>query len=498
MTLGVLLQMARDAHGDRVALGRVGEGISFAQLARLAAGGARYVRGERARHLVLLGRNGPAVPHAMFAGALAGVPFTPLNYRLAAGQVAELLADLDEPLVVADDQYLPLLPAGTRAIPTTTFTDVSSATEPGALPPVDPHDPAVLLFTSGTTAKPKTVVLRHENLLSYILSTVEFASAHPSEATLTALPPYHVAAVASVLSSLYSGCRVLYLPDFTPRRWLDLVRAEKITRAMVVPTMLKRIVEYLDGRPADTPALRTLSYGGARMPLPVLEQALAAFPYTGFVNAYGLTETSSTIALLGPEDHRAALAGANETARRRLASVGRAVPGIEFQIRAPDGRNLAVGEPGELWVRGSQVSGEYGETGSVLDEAGWFPTRDRAWLDADGFLFIDGRSDDTIIRGGENINPAEIEDVLITHPAVADVGVVGAPDDEWGERLVAVVVLRAGAVVSKEELRDFVRARLRGSRTPEEVLWRAELPHTPTGKLLRRELVRELSGRHSE
>jgi acyl-CoA synthetase (AMP-forming)/AMP-acid ligase II len=217
------------------------------------------------------------------------------------------------------------------------------------------------------------------------------------------------------------------------------------------------------------------------MPVTVLERALAAFPDTDFVNAYGLTETSSTIAVLGPEDHRKALEG-DEAARGRLGSCGRLVPGIEVDIRE-----------GEIWVRGEQVSGEYLGTGSAVDDDGWFPTRDRGWVDDEGYLFIEGRSDDTIIRGGENIAPAEIEDVLLQHPAVAQVAVVGLPDDEWGQRLAAAVVRRSGADVDADALRAFAREHLRSSKTPELIAFRDDLPHTDTGKLLRREVLADLA-----
>jgi acyl-CoA synthetase (AMP-forming)/AMP-acid ligase II len=170
------------------------------------------------------------------------------------------------------------------------------------------------------------------------------------------------------------------------------------------------------------------------------------------------------------------------------------VPGVEIEVRAAEGTALPAGVTGELWVRGEQVSGEYRDEGPVLDRAGWFPTRDRARIDADGYVFLDGRADDTIIRGGENISPAEIEDVLLEHPAVRDTAVLGLPDEEWGHRLVAVVVpVNPAASVSGEALRDHVRRRLRGSRTPDEVIFRDQLPTTPTGKILRRQLVRELS-----
>ena len=178
--------------------------------------------------------------------------------------------------------------------------------------------------------------------------------------------------------------------------------------------------------------------------------------------------------------------------------MGQPVPGVELQIRGEDGAVLGPGETGELFVRGEQVSGRYTGIGSVLDENGWFPTKDIAVLDADGYLFIGGRSDDTIIRGGENIAPAELEEVLVEHPQVRDVAVVGVEDPRWGQAIVAVVVPADGIEPDPEELREFVRKSLRGSRTPDRVVFRDELPTTATGKVLRREIVQELRAAPAE
>ncbi|NKY43648.1 class I adenylate-forming enzyme family protein [Nocardia cerradoensis] len=489
MGIELILDMAAGAAGDRVALGRRDTGLTYADLARAADGGAALLRKSGARSVAYVGLNGPVLPALIFAAARAGIPLTPLNYRLSGVQLGELLAELDHPFVVADHAYAAVVPADALS---EDWLDRALQTEPTEQIPVDDENPAVVLFTSGTTSKPKGVVLRHAHLLSYVLETVEFGAAEGSDAVLVSVPPYHIAGVGSVLSNLYAGRRMTYLPDFNPGAWLHLVREDQVTHAMVVPTMLARIVAELDGAQADTPSLRSMAYGGARMPQTVLRAALKAFPNTDFVNAYGLTETSSTIAVLGPEDHRAALQG-DPIALERLGSVGRMVPGVECQVRDEAGEPLPRNTTGEIWVRGGQVSGEYQGVGSVLDSDGWFPTRDRGRLDEDNYLFVEGRADDTIIRGGENIAPAEVEDVLLEHPAVDQVAVLGAPDEEWGERIVAVVVPVAGSDPDPEDLRAFVRARVRSSRTPDDVVFRTELPYTATGKLLRRELARHLS-----
>ena len=182
----------------------------------------------------------------------------------------------------------------------------------------------------------------------------------------------------------------MYLDRFTPQIWLDTVEREGVTNAMLVPTMLSRIVEHMEesGRQAP-PTLRSLSYGGARIAQATLERALGLFPNVGFVNAYGLTETSSSVAVFGPDDHRESFVSTDPEIRARLGSVGKVLPNVNLQIRDGEGNELPLGEPGAIWVSGEQVSGEYLESGKVVDDDGWFNTRDRGWLDAGSFLFID-------------------------------------------------------------------------------------------------------------
>ncbi len=494
MAIDVVLELTAATCGDQRAIGGHGDEdtLTFGAVQQRAQAAAALLRAQGGRTLAYLGVNGPAFHVAVFAASMAGIPLCPLNYRLSASELAELLARLDRPVVLADDDLLALVPPGAAAISTIALLHAAPASPPFTPPEaVDPT--AVVLFTSGTTSTPKAVLVGHEHLTAYVLQTVELLAAQPQECALVAVPTYHVAGVATVLSNTYAGRRVVHLPQFSPQGWLTLVRAQGVTSAMVVPTMLARLVEHLAGTPADVPTLRSLAYGGARVSPIVLRRALDAFPDTGFVNAYGLTETSSTICVLGPEDHRAAHAGTDAAATSRLASAGRPVPGIELQIRDPAGTDLAAGQRGELYVRGPQVSGSYAGVGSVLDADGWFPTRDRAWLDADGYLFIEGRADDTIIRGGENVAPAEVEDVLLAHPDVRDAAVIGVPDEEWGQRIGAAVVvhdaaLAVGAPAVVADLHAFARERLRSAKAPDVIeVWR-ELPYSPTGKLLRREV----------
>ena len=492
MNLGLLLDMAGSTLVGRDAVADGDVVLTFDGLADAATRFARRVVAEEADSVVYCGTNDASFPVALFGASLAGVPFIPLNYRLGAEQLEPLVRAHPGALVVAE--VVPVVGADpARTVDRRELVVPSDAADTEVELPgfVDPEDVAVVLYTSGTSGTPKAALLRHRHLTAYVLGTVEFAAAEEHQAALVSVPPYHIAGLANLLSNLYAGRRIVYLGAFDPQVWLDTVRDQGITQAMVVPTMLARVVGHLEGAPAEVPTLATLSYGGSRMPLPVLEQALEAFEGTGFVNAYGLTETSSTIALLGPDDHAAARAG-DPVARHRLGSVGKLLPGIEVEVRDELGQVLPAGEPGLVFLRGEQVSGEYAG-GSVLDDDGWFPTKDRGWVDVDGYLFIEGRADDTIIRGGENIAPAEIEDVLAGHEAIDDVVVVGVPDDEWGQRIAAVVVVRAGASLDADAVQVHARLHLRGSKTPELVVFRDELPRTPTGKLLRREVLADLT-----
>jgi long-chain acyl-CoA synthetase len=501
MSISLLLEMAASSNLDRTAVVSGELRLTTQQLSDLADGGAGVIAGSNAKHVAYVGTGGAMLPVLIFAAARAGLAFTPVNYRLSADGIQALIQRLPEPLVIVDGRYREMVgDASQRVMITDEFLTAARDSEPatGGLAFPDPDSVAIVLFTSGTTSQPKAVELSHNNLTSYVTGTVEFGSAEASDAALICVPPYHIAGVSAALSNLYAGRKMVYLPSFDAQEWVRLINAEHVTTATVVPTMLDRIVAVLEAGGHELPSLRNLAYGGSKVGLPLVRRALQLLPDVGFVNAYGLTETSSTIAVLTPDDHRSAQSASDPAVTKRLGSVGRPVSGIELEIRDEDGTVLGPGETGELFVRGEQVSGRYTGIGSVLDENGWFPTKDVATLDVAGYLFIGGRSDDTIIRGGENIAPAELENVLIEHPQVRDVAVVGVEDPQWGQAIVAVVVPAAGVDPDPEELREYVRKSLRGSRTPDRVVFRDELPTTATGKVLRREIIKTLRAAPAE
>lgn len=497
MNVITLLDMARNCFPDRPALTCGNRHLTYQDIYGLSAKAARHIRDCEVDHVSLIDISSPALPVAFFASARAGKPFAPLNYRLSKSDLSELLGRISPALVICGDDYQDQIK------PSAKLSQISSENWLGADQnggdqnedwDSDPEATAVLLFTSGTTGGPKAAILRHRNLFTYVTDSVEFMSAGPEEAVLTAVPPYHIAAVANMLSSIYAGRRIVQLPNFDADGWIDLVNAERVTHAMLVPTMLARIADRLEARGETLPSLTSISYGGGKTSRPMVEKILELLPHTNFVNAYGLTETSSTVSILGPNEHREAIASDDPAVRSRLGSAGMPLPTLEVSIRDDQGEQVATGESGEIWIRGDQVSGEYQGQPSQLTPDGWFRTNDGGRFDSDGYLYIEGRLDDVIIRGGENISPGEIEDALLTHDSIADAAVVGLADQDWGEQIAAVVVLRQDAQASETEIIEHVRGQLRSLKSPDRVFFRDELPYNSTGKLLRTVLREEIAG----
>ena len=492
MNIALLLQMAAEAGPDRVGLSCEGTSWTYDDLYCAAKGAAAVFEQSQCDYVALLDESSEAAFIALFGAAIAGKPYVPLNYRLADEDLAALLKRIRPAYLIGDIARASALTEKAdshHCIARRAFVNEAVSAGATASGEEKPNDGiAAQIFTSGTTAAPKAALLKHSNLLGYILGSVEFMAATEDECALVSVPPYHIAGISALMSSCYAMRKIALLPSFTPEAWLDLAAGERASNSFVVPTMLSRIIESLDaGYASDLSNLKAIAYGGGRMPPELIDRALELLPTVNFTNAYGLTETSSTIALLGPEEHRAAKSSSDPDVRARLGSVGRALPTVEIEVRDDEGKVLPPGERGEIYVRGEQVSGEYREK-SALTADGWFPTRDAGYMDAEGYLFLAGRADDVIVRGGENISPGEIEDVLELLPEVSDVAAVGIPSGEWGEAVGVAIVYKNGRALSDDEICDIVRKRLRSSRVPERVLTLKQLPYNEMGKLLRREI----------
>lgn len=491
MNIALLLQMAAEADPERIGLVCNNQQWTYQALLNAAKGAAEIFESNQCNFVALLDESSEAAFIALFGAAIAGKTYVPLNYRLADTDLAALMVRIAPAYIIGDVDRCKNLSGQENHCLVTRTEFVAQAVNAGLTASGEERENdgiAAQIFTSGTTAAPKAALLKHSNLLGYILGSVEFMSADLDETALVSVPPYHIAGISALMSSCYAMRKIALLPAFSPENWLDLATQEHVTNSFVVPTMLSRIVQCMDdGYYCDLSHLRAVAYGGGRMPLELIDKALDLLPYVNFTNAYGLTETSSTIALLGPEEHRLAKSSNDPSIKARLGSVGQPLPTVDIEIRDDEGNVLGPGVRGEIYVRGEQVSGEYREK-SALTADGWFPTRDAGYMDNEGYLFLAGRADDVIVRGGENISPAEIEDVVEALPEVAEVAAMGIPSAEWGEAVGLAIVFKPGVSLTDQAICDTIRQRLRSSRVPEKILVVDELPYNEMGKLLRRKI----------
>jgi len=492
----------------RQTYGQLWEGIQ--RLAN-ALGALGVARGDC---VAVLQTNSHRYVQAYYAAAACGAVFVPLNYRAKLPELEHMINTAKVKVLLVGDRYVDLV-AQLRPNLTTVQTYVAMETPQTGMadlaalvtaaapefevPECDDDDTSILMYTSGTTALPKAVMLTFNDFSAYVCNNVELADGTPRGSALLCVPLYHIAGATNIMTSMFTGRRLVLLRQFDAKTWLETVEREQITHAFLVPTMVKQLVDHADFSKHDLSSLQNVSYGGAAMPFPVVRRAIEMFPRTvGFVNAFGQTETTSTLTVLGPEDHR--LDGTAEEVEcrlKRLKSIGRPLPDVELKVVDDDGHELPRGEVGELWVSTPRVMKGYGAAdGTTLSplQDGWLPTRDMGWIDEDGYVFLAGRKDDMIIRGGENIAPAEVEAVLFSHPDIDEAAVIGMPDVEWGQRVAAVVVPRPGVVLRTDDVMEFCRQRLASFKKPEVVHFVDALPKNVMGKILRKDLRAQLGG----
>ncbi len=449
----------------------------------------------------LLSTNRAAYLEVLFGAAALGATVVPMNYRAGKDEAAHLMADSGTKVLVAETRYRDLIESVRPATLTSVlyfdedYLAARDAAEPNDLiEDVEDDALATLLYTSGTTSLPKGVMLKHGAISGYVMGTNECADGEDHGRMLLAAPLYHVAGLTSTMIAIFSGRTVVMLSQFEGAAWLESVQRNKITHAFLVPTMLARLLDEPTFATTDLSSLEGVTYGAAPMPPSVIRRAIDVFPRTvAFSQAYGQTETTATVAVLAPDDHRLweGTAEEQEVRLRRLRSVGKVLDDVEVMISDAEGNQLPANTPGEVWLRTFRaMDGYWGnpeKTRVTVDTSGWVHTGDLGYLDEDDYLFLSGRSGDMIIRGGENIAPEEVEAILYEHPDVVEAAVIGVPDETWGERVVAAVVLRAGTGV--EAIAEHAKAHLASFKRPEQILLFDELPRTSTGKLVRRNLL---------
>ena len=445
---------------------------------------------------------------AYFAAAQLDAIYVPINFRAKTGELAQMLDVAQPSCLLIGERYLAL--AGGASVPPERIIVLDGEAANGALsydailagaspdqmhfPEAGDEDTTVIMFTAGTTGVPKGVMLTHESFSSLLLATVEPADPDVEESNLITVPFYHIAGLQAALAAVYGGRTLVVMPQFEPAEWLRLVQEYRANRAMLVPTMLKHLMEHPSFSDYDLSSLNVITYGAAPMPLEVIREAIAKFPGARFINAFGQTETASTITMLPPDDH--VLDGSPEeieTKLKRLTSIGKPLDDVEVEIVDEDGEPVSLGETGEIVAKGSRMMAGYWQQESATQatlRGGWIYTGDLGYQDQDGYIYLSGRAKDFIKRGGEMISPEEVEQVLRSHPELDDAAVIGVPDAEWGEEVRALVVGNADRV-TEEQIIEFCRARLAGFKRPRSVVFVGELPRNVMGKVLKRELREE-------
>ncbi len=442
-----------------------------------------------------------------FACAKLDAIYVPLNFRGKRDEIEFILRDSRPKVLLAGSRYLELLQSLDESLSSSmslirieesednsssykTLLDGSEKQE--IIPAGLDEDVIILMYTAGTTGKPKGVMLTHENLSSYILSNVNPADPVIEERNIITVPLYHIAGVQAVLAGIYSGRTLIIQRQFDADDWLKLVETEKVNRAMMVPTMLKNILESENFAKYDTSSIKVITYGAAPMPLQVIKRAIEEFPNAQFINAFGQTETASTITMLPPEDHQ--IKGSKEEIEkklRRLSSIGKPLDDVEIRIVDDYGKEVDKGEIGEIVASGPRLMKGYWNqkkaTSNTLKN-GWLHTGDLGYVDEDGYIFLSGRAKDFIKRGGEMISPEEVEQVLHSHPAIDEAAIIGIPDETWGEVVRAIVVLKQNGNVTEEELIQYCRDKLSSFKKPESVIFVEELPRNTLGKVIKRQL----------
>ena len=447
--------------------------------------------------VAFLDKNHPACVETTLAAASIGAATAIINFRLASDEMDYVLNDSGAKVLIVGAEFkagidkirdeLTSLEHVVEVTPKGEDDEyeamLSKATPVDRSKDVEPDDVAIIMYSSGTTGRPKGVALTQANLIAHTQSAFAGWELDEGDKNLVAMPLFHVGGSSYMQLGLHTGVASYMTRDVDGAQLAGGIMAGA-NRTFLVPAVLSKVLESGDDAVKLFSALKTYGYGASPMPLPLLRKALEAWPDTDFIQAYGLTEVGGVISLLAPEDHRS---GDEE----RMGSAGRVVPGAEVRVVDPDSlEDVEQGKQGELWFKSKQLMKGYHNKADATKEAitddGWFRTGDIGRVDEDGYIFVEDRLKDMIITGGENVYSIEVERVLAEHPAVAEVAVIGVPDEKWGESVKAIVSLE-GEVTDKE-LISWAKERLAGYKCPRTVDIVDELPRNPTGKILKKDL----------
>jgi len=501
-TIGDIPRAHAKRRADRTAIHFEGRRIAFGELDRRANQVANGLTAEGLRpqaRIAILSKNAPAFFELWFGAAKADMVLVPVNFRLAPPEVAYVIDDAGAEVLFVGADFYPVIEKVAHELKSvrrivaldgphggwTTYGDwlaPQSANDPAL--PIAPERCAIQMYTSGTTGHPKGAQLSHANLLTLLPGALrELGHWHDGDVSLVCMPLFHIGGSGWALIGFYRGIDTVLMRDPDPAAILRLIPEHRITKVFMVPALLLFLLQNPHCRTTDFSSLELIVYGASPAPVDLVRNAIKVFG-CGLAQVYGLTETTGAITYLPPEDH-------DEKTPQRLKSCGKPMGGIEIRIVDANGKDVAIGDVGEIVTRSPQNMMGYWRSPEATERAlrgGWFHTGDAGYLDADGYVYIYDRVKDMIISGGENIYPAEVESVLFSHPAVADVAVIGIPDDIWGESVKAMIVKKPGADVTPDELIRFARERIAKFKVPRSIDFVEALPRTPTGKILKREL----------
>ncbi len=468
---------------------------------------------EKGDRVAMLQVNTNQCVEAYFAVAKIGAIYVPMNFRARGNELVYMLNSSEATTLFFGGRYVELVNTIKPEVTSVKnfisldsqqdgmlyYEDIIKSASPDEIfTDIGDDDTTILMYTAGTTGSPKGVMLSHNSFTIYVLDNVTPADPESEESNILTVPLYHVAGIQAMMAAIYGGRTLVMERQFDAKEWMELVEREKVGRAMMVPTMLKQLIDNPEFSKFDLTSMKVITYGAAPMPLEVIKKAVELFPGVSFINAFGQTETASTITTVPPEDHD--LSGTEEEKAkklRRLASIGKPMADVEMKVIDEDGKDLPQGEVGEIVARGPRVMTGYWKdeekTSETIDKDGWVHTGDIGYLDEDGYFFLSGRATDMIIRAGENISPEEVEAVLLTLPKIEEVAVIGIPDEDWGEVPMCVAVIKPGETCTAEELMEFCRANLASFKRPRSVVFCDELPRNPMGKILKKQLREQYS-----
>jgi acyl-CoA synthetase (AMP-forming)/AMP-acid ligase II len=454
---------------------------------------------DKGDRFAVMALNSHAFLELYHAGLLGAGVINPLNLRLAPMELEFILRDSGTKVCFADAFFAPLvdkvrarveiekvvLIGAPADVPfDAAYEDLVAAGRPTVPDEPEEDDPVILMYTGGTTGTPKGVLIDSR---AAVLDMYKIGVRFPFEEApvyLHQTPMFHAASFGGVLTVPAIGGATTYVALFEPAAVLDTIEREQVTTTVMVPTMIQLLLDHPAYRPERLATLRFLSYGASPMPTALLGRLAKDVPGVDLYQGYGMTESSGLLTVLGPEEHR--------RGGELLKSAGRPLVGTSLSVRSPSGAELPPGEVGEIWARGGNFMREYwhrpAETAAAFAD-GWYHTGDAGRIDEQGYVYLVDRVKDMIVSGGENVYSAEVENALASHPAVAQVAVIGIPSDQWGEAVHAIVVLKPGTSATEKELQDWARERIAGFKVPKSVEFRSEpLPLSGALKVLKREL----------